>query len=294
MTDELYRIGAVSKLTGVTVECLRAWERRYGLQPAERAGKTRFYSLEQIERLKKIKALLDRGHAISQLIKLSTEELDSRLAVRPRRAEPAGRRVGLVGANLILAERDQEQSRLDILGRWASIETFEQQADIMPAVDVLVVQIPSLDAQSIEKYIEIVPNTRLIFAYQYATEQDLTDAATLDVSLVAWPTAWSDIEYACLSQPGRPGRAGRSLPRRFTDDELLHIATTAPQADCTCPRNLVELITGLNAFAVHAERCAQNTNEHPVTADGAELARAELEQALETFVEHHQLLHRPN
>ncbi|MEM6709905.1 MAG: MerR family transcriptional regulator [Pseudomonadota bacterium] len=30
---ELYRIGAVAQLTGIAVERLRAWERRYGLAP---------------------------------------------------------------------------------------------------------------------------------------------------------------------------------------------------------------------------------------------------------------------
>ena len=113
MTSDLYRIGAVSKLTEISAERLRAWERRYNLQPAHRSGKTRFYDSGQVEHLKKIKVLLDRGQAISQLIKLTGEELDARLAVRPGRA--GSTRVGLVGASLILAERDQDQSRLNVL-----------------------------------------------------------------------------------------------------------------------------------------------------------------------------------
>ena len=96
MTSDLYRIGAVSKLTDISAERLRAWERRYNLQPAHRSGKTRFYDSGQIERLKKIKALLDRGQAISQLIKLADEELDTRLALKPGRT--GSTRVGLVGS----------------------------------------------------------------------------------------------------------------------------------------------------------------------------------------------------
>ena len=70
MDDQLYRIGAVSKLTGISVECLRAWERRYGFTPAERAGRTRLYDTDQLDHLKKIKTLLDRGQAIGQLARL--------------------------------------------------------------------------------------------------------------------------------------------------------------------------------------------------------------------------------
>ena len=58
VSDDLYRIGAVANLTGVAVERLRAWERRYGLAPAHRDGRTRYYSGAQLSRLKRIKQLI--------------------------------------------------------------------------------------------------------------------------------------------------------------------------------------------------------------------------------------------
>lgn len=292
MNTKLYRIGAVSKLTGITVECLRAWERRHGLEPAERAGKTRFYSVPQIERLKKIRTLLDQGHAISQLINLPTKELDSRVAIEPGKTiSPASRSVGLVGPNLILAEREEPKNRLNVQSRWANIETLETQLETIAELDVLVIQVPSLDLQLVEKFCFLVKKARLIIAYQYATKQDLEDASMLDVGLIAWPADWSDIEYLCLSQAGR---VERSSTRRFTDAELIQIATAIPQASCSCPRNLVELITDLSAFAVHAERCALTNNQHPITASTAEATRAELERNLEAFVEQYRLLTHAN
>ena len=36
--DDLYRIGTVASLTGIAVERLRAWERRYDFTPAHRDG----------------------------------------------------------------------------------------------------------------------------------------------------------------------------------------------------------------------------------------------------------------
>ena len=59
MTDfpaqDLYQIGSVTALTGIAAERLRAWERRYGFAPAERNGKIRLYSHEQVKKLNKIK-----------------------------------------------------------------------------------------------------------------------------------------------------------------------------------------------------------------------------------------------
>ncbi len=82
LDDDLYRIGTVAGLTEISVERLRAWERRYGLQPAHRSGKTRFYNLEQVGRLKKIKRLIDNGHPISSLVSLTDEQLNERLVVQ--------------------------------------------------------------------------------------------------------------------------------------------------------------------------------------------------------------------
>ena len=288
MTSDLYRIGAVSKLTDISAERLRAWERRYNLQPAHRSGKTRFYDSGQVERLKKIKGLLDRGQAISQLIKLTNEELDTRLAFKPGRT--GSTRVGLVGPALILAERDQEQSRLNVLGRWASLDTFEDSADLLPALDVLLVLLPSLDSKQIERLRSIVPTVRLVCACRYAAERDSESAAELGVTLLRWPAPWPDVEYACLSRAMALGGPDRTELRRFTEDELLRIAMSESQLGCSCARGLVELINELDAFSAHASRCADGETKHP-GASAAEHARIRLEEALEAFVLQHRLLH---
>ena len=127
MTEDLYRIGAVSKLTGVSVECLRAWERRYGMNPAEKAGKTRFYSEIQIHRLTQIKRLIDQGHPISQLVKLSDADLANRLGQYSSALTPSNRRlkVALAGTALLLAEEQfSDSNRLEILRRWPSADAF--------------------------------------------------------------------------------------------------------------------------------------------------------------------------
>lgn len=289
MDDQLYRIGAVSKLTGISVECLRAWERRYGFTPAERAGRTRLYDTDQLDHLKKIKTLLDRGQAIGQLARLEPREIDRRLGIAPSRAR-SGTRVGLVGADLVLAERDATQGNLDIHGRWASPETFEAHLDILPELDVVAILFPSLDPQRIEHYLDSVRDAALVFTYRYATEDDLQTAAAFGITLLPWPAPWSTIEEACLAQPNVPKQPG-TVPRRFSDDELLHIAMAASRTGCECTRGLVDLVNALNAFALHAQRCGSNAPDHPYTAAHVHAAREELEETLATFVQRHALIH---
>ena len=67
-------IRTVANLTGVNPVTLRAWERRYQLLRPERTEKGhRLYSQHDVERIRKVLELLDRGIAISQVTGLLDE-----------------------------------------------------------------------------------------------------------------------------------------------------------------------------------------------------------------------------
>ena len=294
MTKDLYRIGAVSKLTGVTVECLRAWERRYGMNPAEKAGKTRFYSEIQIHRLTQIKRLIDQGHPISQLVKLSDADLANRLGQYSSALTPSNRRlkVALAGTALLLAEEQfSDSNRLEILRRWPSADAFvstplqQPPPQRLPKLDVVVLEIPSLDIYLIDKYIEST-DARIVVVYHFCTDTDLQIAKERGFDMLPWPSTWQQIEEACL-RSGREFRTTSSTQRRFSDEQLFHLATRTSIEGCTCPRDLVQLITQINAYAIHTERCGTvNTaaNHFEISLEANE-ARACLENALSVLVE---------
>jgi DNA-binding transcriptional MerR regulator/methylmalonyl-CoA mutase cobalamin-binding subunit len=71
----LYPIRAVAKLTGIPVDTLRAWERRYRAVTPDRAGRGRLYSDAEIRRLLLLRTAVDGGHAIGQVAGLSDAEL---------------------------------------------------------------------------------------------------------------------------------------------------------------------------------------------------------------------------
>jgi DNA-binding transcriptional MerR regulator len=294
MTEELYRIGAVSKLTGVTVECLRAWERRYGMNPAEKAGKTRFYSETQIHRLTQIKRLIDQGHPVSQLIKLSDADLANRLGQYSPALTPSNRRlkVALAGTALLLAEKQfNDGNRLEILDRWPSADAFastplQRTPPQRPQkLDVVVLEMPSLDIYLIDKYTEYT-DARVVVVYHFCTDNDLQIATERGLEVLPWPSTWQQIEETCL-RSGRAFRTTSSTQRRFSDEQLFHLATRTSIEGCTCPRDLVQLITQINAYAIHTERCGTvNTaaNHFEISLEANE-ARACLENALSVLVE---------
>jgi methanogenic corrinoid protein MtbC1 len=74
--EALVGLAETLAISGVSKLLLHAWERRYGILPAERSPTgRRFYSRDQVERLRLLKSCSDGGHRIGSLVALSTEML---------------------------------------------------------------------------------------------------------------------------------------------------------------------------------------------------------------------------
>ncbi len=77
-TTPKYRIGAVSRLTGLSADVVRVWERRYAaIRPQRSDGGSRLYSDADIARLRKLRQAVEMGHAIGQVAKLPDTELEA-------------------------------------------------------------------------------------------------------------------------------------------------------------------------------------------------------------------------
>jgi DNA-binding transcriptional MerR regulator/methylmalonyl-CoA mutase cobalamin-binding subunit len=87
-------IAAVERDAGLSKDTLRVWERRYGFPAPQRdAVGERVYPLEQVEKLRIIKRLLDAGHRPGRIVPLPFGELrqlaDSTVDQATARAETA-------------------------------------------------------------------------------------------------------------------------------------------------------------------------------------------------------------
>lgn len=69
-------IAAVERDTGLSKDTLRVWERRYGFPlPARDAIGERAYTLEQVDKLRVVKRLLDAGHRPGRIVPLPLDTL---------------------------------------------------------------------------------------------------------------------------------------------------------------------------------------------------------------------------
>lgn len=73
---DYFPIGHVTELTGILPVTLRAWERRYGLpRPHRTAGGHRLYTIAEVEQLRHVQELMQKGYTISRAVeRLRAEE----------------------------------------------------------------------------------------------------------------------------------------------------------------------------------------------------------------------------
>lgn len=85
VSAELFPIRTMARMTGVRPGTLRAWERRYGLiEPTRTPSGHRLYSRAQVDRVRRVTALLEQGISIRQAAALvAREDADGHAPVTP-------------------------------------------------------------------------------------------------------------------------------------------------------------------------------------------------------------------
>ncbi len=100
-----YRVGMVSKMTGLSTHTLRMWEKRYGaVLPKRTAAGGRLYNDEDVERLQLLRTLVESGNSIGGIATLSDGELRQMAAAFPTlSSEPASHHLPEVRARVMAA-----------------------------------------------------------------------------------------------------------------------------------------------------------------------------------------------
>jgi len=73
-----YPIRVIARLTGIPVDTLRAWERRYRAVEPARDERGRLYDDDDLQRLKLLARLVERGHAIGRIANLPEPDVLAR------------------------------------------------------------------------------------------------------------------------------------------------------------------------------------------------------------------------
>ncbi len=113
-----YPIRLVSELTGLGIETLRQWERRYGFPtPARTSSGVRAYDVETVDTLKMIARALSHGYRPGELVGKPRDEIERALASLPGQEAP--QRSGTVDEVLDALTKDDADAVTSLLRRAA-------------------------------------------------------------------------------------------------------------------------------------------------------------------------------
>ncbi len=122
-TVGMLSIGALARATGISIEALRTWERRYGYPvPERKPSGHRVYLVSSVPRLRRVAEALARGHRAGQVVSASEAELADLIRTSP--VVPQGPSPGGGEGSVSIAEflRAVEQFDGDRLTRLLTVE----------------------------------------------------------------------------------------------------------------------------------------------------------------------------
>ncbi|NNJ95509.1 MAG: MerR family transcriptional regulator [Halobacteria archaeon] len=308
--EQKYRIGTVARLTGISPDTLRVWERRYAVvEPLRSAGGGREYTREHIERLQLIKQLVDAGDAIGSIAGLDTATLKDRSSGNFGSAPAAGKAVSepcriIAVGETIAARLQAEIESLDGIELLAACTDMESCVQAHPAatVDVMVIEIPTVHTDTtrqIIKWMEDAGAQKALIVYRFAASDALQRLPAARIQTVRAPVTPVVVRNLCRGMRPQHAevdrsheRAGTSLtvsPRRYSNETLSRLAQVSPAMKCECPRHLAELITDLVAFERYSAECENRNSKdaalHAYLHATTSQARDLIENALAHVIE---------
>jgi DNA-binding transcriptional MerR regulator len=117
--ENRYPIRSAAKIAGLSIDLLRAWERRYHAVVPERGNRGRLYTPEQIERLILLRQLVERGHAIGTIASLDEVALQRLLDQPTAKTAPSSK--DLIAPILECIDRFDQSGANQEVGRLAAL-----------------------------------------------------------------------------------------------------------------------------------------------------------------------------
>lgn len=300
-----YRSGEAAKLVDMPAATLRIWEQRYGVvSPPTSASGQRLYSDVDVSRLRTIKSLVDRGHAISSIAHLDTDQL-AHLAsgvgaqAFPEEVERATNLFIVGFSGRVTLEMPKSVKHIPL----KAVEEIPRADGEAEVANCIVVRVEALHEDTVLAIVaaaQRVSCEQILIVYAFGTRR-ATELARLEgIQLRRAPNALlhaNDIISDYLRSLRRKDSAasGRDRiwlrsPRRFDNETLASVVSQSTTIACECPKHLAELVLQISAFERYSDECLSRSPAdallHKHLGDAANRAVAMFEDALAAVAEH--------
>lgn len=317
LKNDEYKIGAVSKITGIGTETLRAWERRYqAVVPSRSESGDRVYSSEDLSRLFLLKNLSDAGNSIGTIARLPLNQLKSKWENSVQLSEMTSEansyrggnelsrsqncKVLLLGEDFPLRILDgmSDFKGIDLLGHVDSMEQWELAYPDISA-HIVIIETPTIN-ESTRKFVSNLLKEsniwHVLVLYGFGSQVEINQLQSPQVSTVRSSIDVYELARLCIDRSGGDPKnliadsnatvyLEDSIPtRRYSSKQLDRLSRISTSIQCECPMHLSELIKNLVNFEIYSAEC-ENKNDrdaelHAFLHATTAQSRALLEDAL--------------
>ncbi|MFK7816605.1 MAG: MerR family transcriptional regulator [Gammaproteobacteria bacterium] len=315
----VYKIGAVSRITGIGSETLRAWERRYkAVIPNRSESGDRQYSREDVTKLLMLKTLTESGISIGTIASLGSEELQSLFeehskhqdkyangAQKIQTTSDIDSNVALLGDSFPVRILDglEEVKGINLVGMYESINELQDTMDSSKQINIVVVETPTINSKTkkqMSKIIEISGAWHIVVIYGFANQEQIEDLQSSQVTVVRSAVDVQELARLCIVHSGGserlPGlQTGSTLhyeqtipSRKFSNKQLTQLAAISSTIKCECPKHMSDIVKDLVSFEIYSAECENENDQdaalhsylHATTAQ----ARSMLEEAMSHLI----------
>lgn len=317
--DNVYKIGAVSRITGIGSETLRAWERRYSaVTPLRTDSGDRNYTRDDVAKLILLKTLVDGGISISSVANMSLDELKTSVESDPIlnkvRASPSSKssitektkcRVALLGDGFPIRVLDglEEVDAIEIVGTFEDISELQTNNQPITQPDIVIVERPTINKNTKSELKEIRSVTgawHVILIYGFSTQELIKRNQSNQTTVVRSSVDVQELARLCIYHSGGSEQLPslqndstlhfeQTIPARcFSNKQLSKLANLSDTIKCECPKHITDLVRDLVAFEIYSAECENENAEdaalhsylHATTAQ----ARSMLEESLSHLI----------
>ncbi len=293
---KLFSIGAMSRETGIHVSTIRMWEARYGaLQPVRTEGGARRYTTTDLERLRLIKLLVDRGHKPSALATRDLDQLHAELfgpGTQNGSVSSSQWRIASMGSTTWRSLLFSDPA----MKAWTPTAHFDALSDVenrFESFDVGIVLTPALQ-MNLAKYLaaafSVYKSKTLVVIYEFSSSSVIRFLSALGIECIKYPASPTDLARSLASiVEARQAEFQSPAQPRFGIETLQTIATTDSNLLCECPKHLASLIISLHSFIQYSNQCVNDSPKdaliHEKLRDIASLGIVQLESGLDLVLE---------
>ncbi len=317
--DGLYKIGAVSKITGINIPTLRSWENKFDIvTPTRVNGTQRGYTKQDLDKLALIQALIDSGDSISSLRGLSLEQLQSRLLSNDNskndsnssNEKPLELNVISIGTMIPdLQAASPGMPSINVVKKYDLVEFTEVENETINInCDLLIFELATLHLQTINWIKNILKSNGIdhsIILYRFASSGGM-QAANIDkrINTLRQPVTAQDIflmiKFLTGIEPSNknPDQSDYDEHVPFTEKELWEISVLANPIHCECPKHLSSIISSIKGFEKYSADCEELSESdrilHKKLEENAKEARIIIEKSLRKVIDENSIAYNSN